>query len=173
MDKLYTKIIGMPVRDDGVRPITTVKDVLIDPSSGDLCALEVNSGRNMIVATMDILAWRDAIIINNVDSIVSAEDVLRVEEILKRDIRVYRNNVETKDGVHIGKVYDFSIDSQNFHLKKLYVAKDILGLARYDKRIIDAKDIIEILKDKIVVKANTAILKKEEKDLSMKGMAKA
>ena len=173
MEKLYTKILGMPVRDDGVRPITTVKDVLIDPATGKICALEVHSGRNMVIVAVDILAWRDAIIINNADSIVSAEDILRVEELIKQDLRVYKNNVESKSGTHIGKVYDFIIDSENLNLKKLYVSKDILGIARYDKRIIDAKDIIEILKEKIIVKANTAILKEEEKELSVGGMAKA
>lgn len=173
MEKLYTKIVGMPVRDDGIRPITTVRDVLIDPSTGNLCALEVHSGKNMVVAAMDILAWRDAVIINDADSIVSAGDILRVEELISQDIRIYKNNVESKDGTHIGKVYDFSIDSENFNLKKLYVARDILGLARYDKRIINAKDIVEILKEKIVVKADTSIVKEEEEELPVKEMAKA
>ncbi len=174
MEKLYTKIIGVPVYSDSSRPITTVKDILIDPETGKLCALEVNSGTNMVISPMDIIAWRNTIIINNLEDIVKAEEILRVDEIIKQDIRIYRNHVESRNGTHIGRVYDFGIDSVNLCLKNLYVAKDIFGLVRYDKRIIRSKDIEEILKHKIIIKDDKATLKaKKNEDLSIEGMAKA
>ena len=172
MERFYTKIIGTPVRDVDARPITAVRDVLIDPATGNLCALEVDSGKNRVVTPMDIISWREAILINDSGSIVDSDEIMRVDELVKQDIRVYKNRVESKDGTYIGKVYDFSIGDIDFSLKKLFVAKDIFGLARYDKRIISAKDIVEILKEKIIVKGDKAVIKEEE-EVSVKEMAKA
>lgn len=174
MERFYTQILGSPVRDGDVRPLTTVRDVLIDPSNGRVCSLEVDSGKNMVVTPIDIISWHDGIVINGADSIVPAEDILRVSEILKQNIRIHKSAVESKNGTYLGKVFDFSIDPKSFDLKKLYVAKNILGLVRYDKRIIPSKDIIEILSGKIIVKSDKAAIEaKEEERISVKGVASA
>lgn len=163
MEKLYTKIIGTPVFDEEVKhPITAVKDIVIDPETGKLLALIVNLSRNLVIAPQDILYWGDQIQVHTHDSIIEGNEILRVEEVQKKGIRIFNNRVVTKDGKDLGKVYDFTIDSRETALKKLYVAKSILGLVRYDGRIIPAKEIVEILPRKIVVNSDLATVTEKE-----------
>ncbi len=165
MERFYSKISGTPVmEDDAMRPLTTIKDVLIDSETGKVIAFIVNLSKNLIITPMDILSWHDAIHVHDRDSIIEGNEVLRVENVQKSGTRVIHNRVETKDGKYLGKVVDFSIDSHSMDLKKLYVAKGFLGLFRYESRIIPAKNIIEILPEKIVVKEDLAVIKQEEKE---------
>lgn len=161
MERLYSNIIGTPVRDDGVRPLTTVKDVLIDPENGKLLALIVNVNKNLVVVPMDIISWHDSIHIHHHDNIVEANEVLRVAEVMGSGIHIFGNKVETKGGKLLGKVFDFSIGSEDLVLKKIYVAKEFLGLVRFESRIIPSRNIIEILPNKIVVENDLQTVKEE------------
>lgn len=173
MDKFYTKIVGTPVvEDDNLRPITTIKDVLIDPESGKLIALIVDLSRNLIITPIDILSWHDVIHVHGRDVIVEGNEVLRVEAVQKSGVKVFHNRVETKDGKYLGKVADFSVDTHLMDLKKLFIAKGFLALFRYESRIIPAKNILEILPEKIVVKDDLAVVKQEAKEkVAMEDMA--
>lgn len=172
MERFYTKTVGAPIYAEGARPITTVKDMMIDPASGKLAALEVNRGRNMVIVPMDIVSWQDVLRVHGQDSIIDADEVVKVSELHKEDVRIYRNRVEALDGSYLGRVYDFSIDSGSLGLQNLYVAKEILGMVRFGSRIIRARDIVEILKEKIIVKNNVEAVR-EKRDIVVEEMAKA
>lgn len=160
------------VEDDNLRPITTVKDVIIDPERGKLIALIVDSGRNLIITPMDILSWHDVIQVHDRDVIVEGSEILRVEAVQKSGVKFFQNKVENKDGKYLGKVVDFSIDTHLMDLKKLFVAKGFLALFRYESRIIPAKNILEVLQDKIIVKDDIAVVKQEAKEkIVMEDMA--
>jgi sporulation protein YlmC with PRC-barrel domain len=172
MERLFSNIIGTPVVDDDFKhPITTVRDVVIDPESGKLVALVVDINRNLVIAPIDILAWGDTIRIPAHDAVIEGNEILRVAEVQKRNIRIIHNRVETKNKEYIGKVVDFSIDVNDLTLKKLYTAKDILGLVRYDSRIIPAKIIERILPEKIIVKMNIVTLPEERRPVAEEAMA--
>lgn len=164
MERFYTKIVGLPVvEDDSIRALTTVKDVVVDPERGKVLAFVVDVGRNLIITPMDVISWHDVLHIRSRDEIISGDDVLRIQTVQKRGGRIFHNRVETKDGKYLGKVVDYSIDSHLMDLKKLFVAKDIIGLFRYDGRVIPAKNILEILPEKIVVKEDLAVIKEKVK----------
>ncbi|MBI5754209.1 PRC-barrel domain-containing protein [Candidatus Peregrinibacteria bacterium] len=166
MERFYTKIVGMPVvEDDGIRALARVKDVLMDPETGKVLAFVVNVSRNLVITPLDIISWHDVVHIRSRDEIISGDDILRVQTVRKSGGKIFHNRVETKGGKYLGEVADFSIDNHLMVLKKLFVAKDVLGLFRYDTRVIPAKNILEILPDKIVVKDDLATVKEavEEK----------
>lgn len=173
MEKFYTKIIGTPVYIDGPRPLTTIKDVIVDPEQGKLLAFVVNQSKNLIITPMDILSWGEVIHIHSSDVIIDGKEVLKIEEVQKTNIHIFHSRVETKSGKYLGKVYDLSIDSTTFMLQKLFVAKGLLGLFRYDSRIIVAKNILEILPNKIVVKEDLKKIKEVEKqpEIALEDMA--
>lgn len=153
MEKFFSRIVGMPVVEEGMmRPITTVKDVVIDPENGKLVAFIVDVSKNLVVVPFDILSWGDIIRISDEDAIVPGDDVLRVHAVQKKGIKFFRTNVVTKSGNNLGQVIDFAIDNKTFELRKLYVAKMILAMFRYNSRLIAASEILEILPDKIIVK---------------------
>lgn len=163
MEKLFSKIVGTPIYiDDNLRPVSKVKDVLVDPTNGKILGIFTDTNQKKFISYLDILRWGDIVRINDVSVIIDAHDVLRVEHILKSGIMIYRNNVETQEGEHLGKVMDYSVDVNNSQLKKLYVSRELLGMFRFSSRIINAKDIVEVLKDKIVVKDNLAFVKEKD-----------
>lgn len=162
MERYYTKIVGTPVYADSPRPLTTVKDVIMDPEQGKLLAFVVNQNKKLVILPMDILSWEEVIRIHNHDVIINAHEVLRIEEVQKMNTPIMSSRVETKSGEYLGKVYDLTIDNNTFMLQKIFVAKGLLGLFRYDSRIISAKNIIEILPNKIVVKEDMRKIKEVE-----------
>ena len=172
MERLFTNILGTPVVDDDFkRPIAFVRDVLIDPERGNLIALIVDIHRNLVIAPVDILAWGESIRVPAHDAIVDGKEILIVSEVQKKNIRIFGNKVETRRKEYIGNVIDFSIDSQNLTLRKLFTAKSFLGLLRYDNRIISAKNIEEILPEKIIVKGNTQPVYEESKAIVEEAVA--
>jgi len=171
MEKFYSNIVGTPVMEDDVfRAITTIKDVILDPESGKVVAFSVDLSRNLVVAPVDILSFDEFLKIHNHESIAEGNDILRVAAVQKKGIRIIHNRVESKNGEYIGIVVDFSIDPKTFTLKRILTAKSILGLIRYDQRIILAKNIIEILPNKIIVKENLKT-SKEEKRVTIEDLA--
>ena len=166
MERFYTKIVGTPIfEDDGLRPVTTIKDVVVDPETGKLVGLVVNSSKNLVITPLDILSWQDGMYISGRDAIIHGSEVLRLKKIQESGIRIFNNRVETQSGKYLGKVVDFSVDNNLFTIKKLYVSKGFLGLIRYDSKIIPYRNIIEILADKIIVKEDLMAIKvKNERD---------
>ena len=172
MERLFTNILGTPVVDDDFgRPITFVRDVLIDPERGTLIALVVDIRENLVIAPIDILAWGDNIRIPAHDAIVEGNDILRVAEVQKKKTGIIHSKVLTKGKEYIGNVINFSIDSQDLKLKKLHTAKSVLGLIRYDSRIISAKNIEEILPNKIIVKGNAQPVYEKKSELAGEAVA--
>lgn len=153
MERLYTNILGTPVfEDDGTRPITTVKDLLVDPETSKTLAFIVDKSKNLVVMPIDIVSFGDVIRINTHDSIIEAHEVLRIEQVQQKQIYIFNNRVETEEGEYLGRVIDFSLDFTTYELKKIYVAKVILGMFRYGTRVFTVRNIVEILPKKIVVK---------------------
>ena len=166
MERLLSNIVGIPVyEDDGHRPLTTVRDVIIDPESGVFLGVITNIGKNEIIAERDMLSLGEVIKIHGRDSIIPAEDVFRIDEVLKSGKRIFGNKVVTENGENLGKVFDLAIDKNTMALSKIFTAKGLLGLFRYDTRIISAKNIVEVLPHKIVIKGGTNLImeKKEAK----------
>lgn len=172
MEKLFTDIIGTPVVDDDVkRPIALIRDVVMDTEKGTLVALVVDFNKNLVIAPVDILSWGDTIRVPAHDAIVEGKEIFRVAEAQKKGIRIFHNKVETKKGERIGIVTDFSIDSTSLALRKIYTAKSILGLLRYDSRIIPAKNIEKILPDKIIIKGNFQPVREESREMIREAVA--
>jgi sporulation protein YlmC with PRC-barrel domain len=164
MEKLFSNIIGTPVLDDDIgRPLTTVKDLVIDPESGKVVGVLVDIHKNLIIAPVDILSWGDTLKIHTSDSIAPGDEILRVAEVQKRNIHIFHSRVETKKKEYIGDVFDFSVNVETLVLQKIYTAKSILGLFRYDSRIIPAKNIEKILPNKIIVTENTRVVYEKAK----------
>lgn len=174
MEKLYSEIVGTPVfEDDAGRPFTTVKDLVLDPErKGRLLAFVVDSRRGRILSPVDVISWRNVMKVHSAGDVTEASNVLRVAEVLKNGTRFDGALVETEKGEALGRVYDYGVDNKTFDLRRIYVAKSFLGLIRYESRIIPAKDIIEVLPEKIVVKEGTRTVKEEAKGV-VKDMVEA
>ena len=171
MEKLYSNIVGTPVKLHGeTRPIATVRDLIVDPETGKIVALVVNKRTNKVIVPHDIVEWGDILHVHNHNAIIDANEVLRVEEIMKRNAHhIFQNKVVSVDNENLGIVTDYAVDARALKLKKLFVSKVFLGLIRLGSRIIDEKNIIEILPDRIVVKNFQEV--KEDKAVKAEDLA--
>ncbi len=172
MEKLYSEIIGTPVfEDDAPRPFTMVRDLVLDPEMrGKLIAFVVNGGRGRILSPVDVISWGNVMKVHSAGDVTEVENVLRVDAVLKNGVKFDGAKVETEKGEKLGHVFDLGVDNKTFDLRRIFVAKSFLGLLRYESRIISAKDIVEVLADKIVVKEGTRKVKDEAKG-AVKDMA--
>lgn len=158
----YSNIVGTLVfEDDTPRPVAMIKDLVMDPDRGTLIAFVLNQNKELVISPMDVISLKQVMKINDADNIVEAAEILRVREVLKSHRPIYGAKVFTKSGEALGKVFDFSIDAKTYDLNKIFVAKNILGLFRYDSLIIPAKSIIEVKPYKIIVKDGREAIKEE------------
>jgi hypothetical protein len=67
MEKAYSEIIGLPVIIEGVGKITRVTDALINTENGKIVAFFVDSGKNKLIAPIDVLFLGRALIIGGVN----------------------------------------------------------------------------------------------------------
>jgi len=163
MEILYSKIIGMPVFvPENPRPLCIVQDIVIDPVSGKIIAFVVDSRRGLIVTPMDVFSMKHGVLIRDADDIVLAEDILSVKKI-QSDEKLFHKRVETETGKQLGIVVDIVIDDRSLTLNKLYTAKTFLGIIQFDGRVIAAKNIVEIRKNKVVVKDDSGEVRDAER----------
>lgn len=153
MEKYYTGIVGAAVKiDDEIIPIAFVRDLVIDPENGKVVGFLLSPGRNHVISPVDVVAWGDSLKVHNHDVIVESGDILRVQEILGRRAPVFGAKVVTEKGKNLGRVVDMAIDTSDFSLTKIYVAKLFLGILKLSTRLISARNIIEIKGNKVIVK---------------------
>jgi len=172
MIKTYKEILWTPVYvDDEIRPVSTIKDLVLDPFNGSLVAVIVNKNKNLGFAPMDLVYWDGKVKIRDASCIFDVSEILRAEEILKKDIKIIRNKVFDEDGAFLGKVSDYSFNTNPsiLTLTSITVTQDFLGLINFEKRLIPAKNIVEILTEKIIVKSDSKV--REPKSVHIKAEA--
>lgn len=164
MERLYSKIVGMPVFvPDSMRPIYTVQEIVVDPENGKVIAFVVDSRRGLIVTAMDVVSVKHGVLIRGRDDVIEAEDVLRVQKV--QEIGGFMGKkVETESGKRLGKVVDMTIDERGLTLNKIYTAKVVLGMIQHDGRIIAAKNIVEVKKNRVIVKDDSGEVKAKAKE---------
>jgi sporulation protein YlmC with PRC-barrel domain len=152
MERYYTHTVGLPVVTESGHKIARVYDVVLNTDTGKIVGFLTSPSGGKVLAPIDVLHWGKALAVHDEESILDSEEIHQVSESFKKDIHVMRNRVFTKSGEYLGKVIDYAINDKMFVMTKIIVAKTIFGLINYGMRIIAHKDILEITKEKIIVK---------------------
>lgn len=156
MEKAYSQIIGIPVVVEGLGKIARVSDIIIDTENGKIACFFVNAGKMKIITPSDILFFGQAIIIGDPEDVIDAEDIVRVNEVINRDIRILKSKVQTQKGEVLGHIHNFIIDLKFFGLTKIVVYKSFFGLFKTQDLLISARDIVKIEKGLVTVKNKCA-----------------
>lgn len=164
MDKPYSKIIGLPIIVEGSGKIGRITDILINPENGKVAAFFTNTGKMKIVIPMDVLYFGIGLIVGGFDDIIDAQDIIKVKEILEKDIGLLKSKVKTKKGEELGHVQDYYINTQGYEMTKIVVHKSFFGLLKTPDLLISARDIVEIKKGLVIVKNKWAKKFIHEKD---------
>jgi sporulation protein YlmC with PRC-barrel domain len=118
-----------PVRDVGKRPVLLLRDI-----------------RQVAI---------DCLLVNTVEDLVEAEDIVRLAPLLKRDFNPRGLKVVTDLKRKVGTVEDYTINLQTFHLQKIYVRQSMVRSWIGASLIIDRSQILEVSEREFTVRDAT------------------
>lgn len=138
----------------------SLQDVIINPENGDAIGIsfQVANAKNkiMVANTSDIAGvGTNFIMIRSIDSASLPDEIIRIKEVLDKDMEIAGSKVVDEDERHLGKVRDWSIDLKRMRLERLYVVSSSLIKMLAQDLIITANDIVKIEKDKITVRSSS------------------
>jgi len=170
-----SNLIGRPILClETKSAVASILDVVCDPDNGRVIAFKIASSflaKPKIVSCKDIIEIRsDCLIITKESAMVEPKEILKVNDILKKNLKILGNWVRTKSGRWLGKIEDLLIDSSTLALIKIYVKgsvlnigfKPFLGTLR-ENQIITADNILEVTANAVIVKNDILVKKKVAK----------
>lgn len=138
----------------------SLKDVILNPETGDVVGLSFyisgNKNKELVVNTSDITGvGTNFIMIDSADNVSPPDEIIRIKEVLDKDIEIFGSYVVDEDGRHIGKVRDWSVNLKSMRLERLYVISSSLVKILVQDLIILANDIVKIEKGKIIIRSGS------------------
>ena len=170
MQKLYSHVIGSKVvrKYDG-ELLGIVVDAIVKPENLKIEALYVKTkdfpARYLVLLERDIAEWKLKIYVEDEHSLVLPREVVRLHKILRQKIPILGNKVITIDEIYIGKVVDYSFDTDLSQVINLYVIKKFLFF-NIDKRVISRNEIVKVKKEAILVKSDLKTVKWRKRQIS-------
>ena len=159
------RLIGTPVlsvRDGGT--IGSISDLIIDPDNLKVIALHLNGPGIPIAANfLDTTSVREysslGIVIDSTDELFSAEEVIKVADVLKLNFHLINLKVETKKGTKLGQITSYTIDSDSFIIQQIIVKRPLIKRLADPELTISRKEIVEVTDHKIIIKDEEKVLK--------------
>lgn len=166
MERLFKQSVGSPIiSDERKSPVGILRDAVLDLEKGQIVALVLNKRKNLIVSVNDVSGYEIFPRIKSGDCIMEASDIVRVYDVLKKGLFLIGNPVFTEKGKYLGVCEDYSFNDLDFRIKKIFVTRKVLYFFSIENRIFSVEDIVEVKKNKIIVKDDLIA----EKQTSMVG----
>ena len=154
--------------------LATTKMPVIDPGNLKIIAYEVDgpllSERPAFIRIADVRELSDiGMIIDSNDEFVGLDDVIKIKEIYELNFDLIGLNVINESRHKLGKVYNYSLDTDNFAIQQLNVKPGFLKSLADSELLIHRSQITEINNREIVVKNTTKKIpaaKKAEQSVS-------
>lgn len=109
-----------------------------------------------ILYSSDIREFSDiGMIVDGSDNIMSPEGLVRLQEIIDFNFSLIGMKVIDNHQKKLGKVSDYTIETESFLIKKLSVKRPLLQSLNDAELLIDRNQIVEITHDTVVVRAPT------------------
>jgi sporulation protein YlmC with PRC-barrel domain len=135
--------------------VATALEPVINPGNlkieGFYCQ-DSRSKQQLVLVSQDV---RDIMsrgfIINDHDQLVQPSELVRLAPVLQLNFSLIGKPVVTTGGTKLGKVGDYSVDTESMFVQKLYVTQSIFKSLNGGNLGIDRSQIVEITDKKIVV----------------------
>ena len=153
-------------------PIGVTKSAVIDPENLNIIAYTVDGSviKNdpEIGNILDVKDVRElgpeGFIINSSDVLVNREDIVHLDEVMSLNFNLVGLKVVTKKGKKIGKIVDYTFDSNSFMVYQLIVQRPVGFAALNDPQLtINRSQIVEIDDYKVTIKHDKEEVKVVEK----------
>lgn len=168
---LSNKFKGVPVMSlqTGAQ-IARTESAIIDPGVLEVVAYHLGgarlTGERSLLLTKDIREISDiGMIIDSSDELISEQDVVKVQKLLKLAFKLIDMNVIDDKKTKLGKVFDYALDPLTFTIHQLYVKRPLLKSLQTSDLIISRRQIAEINNKAIIV--HSATLKQRPKPASV------
>ena len=166
---MNSRLIGAPVLSvQAGGAIGKIISTIIDPNDLKVIAFRlegpmINRQQNLL----DVRSVREysnyGFVIDNVDELVSEDDVIKISEILKLNFNLIGLKVETKKGSKLGKVQDFTVTSEDFIVQQIIVKRPAVKAFIDPELTISRNEIVEITDYKVIIKAEEKVLTEKAK----------
>jgi uncharacterized protein YrrD len=144
------------------QPIAHTNSSIIDPSVLCLMALgceKVEGIARPIILIRDIREFAvDCILVNSEAAMSEAEDIVRLKALLDEPFILINIRVVTEGGRSLGRVEDYTVNTETFQIQKLYIHPTLLKSIFGSSLIIDRSQIIDITPHLITVKETTTAI---------------
>ena len=152
----YQNAIWTIIFDEENRmPLWMVDDIIINTTTFKVEALIVKNSffkRSKMINTSSIISWWKDIYASSY-SIKDIESSAVVKTILTKQVWIIWNNVEDETWKNMGQVIDFLFTRTTFQWISIIIKQSFFWLFYYWKSLdIGKKDVVDVTKDKIVVK---------------------
>jgi uncharacterized protein YrrD len=144
-------------------PVATTTQPIINPDTLTVVAFgcdlrgRAKSPEPMVLLTPDIRqVGRHYLIIDSDDEISEARDLVRLKDVIQSPCRPIGLIVVTESGQKLGKVEEFTVELNDFTVKKLYVRPGLLKSMLVSSLVIDRGQVVDVTPKQIVVRDATA-----------------
>jgi uncharacterized protein YrrD len=158
---LGSRLINTPIMglQTGAR-LAVTKDPIIDPSNLKIVAYEVDgpllSERPSFIRIADVRELSDiGMIIDSNDEFIGIKDVIALQKIYDLGFKLLGLDVIDESKHKMGKISDYTVDSADFVIQQLNVARGIMHSLAETSLLIHRSQILEINNTTITVR-NTA-----------------
>ncbi len=137
----------------GLAKIAVIKNIIVDPDNGNVLALSLGKkntfGKEQVVSLKDITEfYSDGVLVRDHDSIVDADEIIKVKNVLDKKTNLFGSKVSTQNGDYLGFLEDFIFDTDMMFLATITTRKKFSS----EKRIINADRIMTILPGRIIIR---------------------
>ena len=164
-----TKLIGYPVLSLHVGgAIAWAGEQIVDPETLKIVAMRAEGPlvkndpeAGEWLETRDVREFSElGMVVDGMDVFVNAEDVIKLEKLLSLQFYLIGLKVETKKKSKLGKVIDYTVDTNDFSVRQLIVKRPVMKSLVDPELVIPRKEIIEVNDYKIIVKDEEEKIKK-------------
>ncbi len=133
---------------------------IVDPGALELIGLiakTVKHHDHRMIMTRDVREFAiDCLIIDNEEELTDPHVIVRLEGLWERPYHLIGKPVVSDMGRSLGRVDDYTINSDSYLVQKLYVRQSLLRSLLGTSLIIDRTQIIDVTAQRVIVRDATA-----------------
>lgn len=142
------------------RPIGRLDQPIINPMNLDIVAWYVQDPINRlnpaVIFSSDIREFGElGAIVDSADNIMSPADMIRLQQIINYHFKLIGLPVYQGKNTYIGKINNYSVDTLNFQIGKLFVKPPLWQRLANTGIMIDRRQVIEVAPNRITVENPT------------------
>lgn len=160
----YSNLLGTPILSvQAGGTIGYLKSAIVDPDTLKILAFRLQGpliGPANLLDTQSIREYSSlGMVIDDADELVEEGDVIRIKEVLELNFDLLTLKVETKKGSKLGKVIDFTLNSDDYVIQQIIVKRPLIKALNDPELTIPRTEIVEITDYKIIVKDEEKTIK--------------